>query len=104
MQNLPQLCYPSEIALVSTPKEARDVIIAAQNAHALGLDNLSKIPDWLSDLLCAIATRVDIRAKYHTNSGDEVLFKACAPIILNGISLAMRGDLLDRSLMTSLNR
>ena len=42
--------------------------------------------------------------KYHTNSGDEVLFKACAPIILNGISLAMRGDLLDRSLLTSLEQ
>lgn len=96
---------PSEVSLGSIPREMRDVIIACQNSHVYGIDNLSKIPDWLSDLLCSISTGSAHRErKYHTNNGDEVLFKARCPIIMNGIDLTMRGDLLSRALLVTLKR
>lgn len=95
---------PSEIPHVTTVKESRDIVMAAQNSHVVVMNNLSKLPDWLSDLLCSITGGATHRErKYHTNSGDEVLFKPGAkPIILNGIDFAMRGDLVDRGLLVSL--
>ncbi|CAN5139468.1 ATP-binding protein [soil metagenome] len=98
-----RLIDPSEIEVTSSPKEARDVIMAANNSHVLALDNLSGIPIWLSDLLCGIATGAAHRErKYHTNNGDEELFRVKRPIVLNGIDFAMRDDLLSRSFLVTL--
>jgi len=100
---LRQLIDPSEIESTSSPKESRDVIMAAHNSHVVALDNLSGIPGWLSDLLCSIATGAAHRErKYHTNNGEEELFKAKRPIVLNGIDFAMRDDLLSRSFLLTL--
>ncbi len=100
---LRQLIDPSEVEITSSPKEARDVIMAAVNSHVLALDNLSGIPGWLSDLLCSIATGAAHRErKFHTNNGEEELFKAKRPTVLNGIDFAMRDDLLSRSFLLTL--
>jgi hypothetical protein len=100
---LRQLIDPSEIEVTCSPREARDVMFAACNSHVLACDNLSAIPGWLSDLLCSIATGAAHRErKYHTNNGDEELFKAKNPIVLNGIDFAVRDDLLSRSFLVRL--
>lgn len=77
-------------------------MIAAQNSYLICIDNQSKVPDWESDLLCGLSTGTAQRErKYHTNDGSEQLFKAKRPIILNGIDLALRDDLLSRSVLIS---
>ena len=50
-----QVIDPSQADLSSPPKEARDLMIAALNSHVIGFDNLSFIPDWLSDNLCCLS-------------------------------------------------
>jgi len=43
---------PSKPSKRSLPREIRDLAIAASNSWLLAFDNLSHIPDWLSDALC----------------------------------------------------
>ncbi|GIV77440.1 MAG: hypothetical protein KatS3mg050_1834 [Litorilinea sp.] len=63
----------------------------------LAFDNLSGIPDWLSDALCGLATGLGFGTRRLFSDDEEALFEARRPIILNGIDeLAVRGDLRDR--------
>jgi hypothetical protein len=64
------------------------------------LDNLSRIPPWLSDALCRLATGGGFATRELYTDAEEALFDAQRPVILNGIEeLATRGDLLDRALI-----
>ena len=42
--------------LRSTPRQEHDLMIAARNSWVLAFDNLSRLPAWLSDALCRLAT------------------------------------------------
>jgi len=99
---LRRLVDPSEAEVTTAPKYKRDVIVAAQNSHVVALDNLSDIPAWLSDLLCGIATGTASRERKLFTNDEEALFKAKRPIMLNGIDLAMKNDLADRTFLISL--
>src|SRR5262249_51212040 len=45
---LRQLVDPNSAPLRSLPREDRDLFIAANNAHLLAFDNVSKLLDWIS--------------------------------------------------------
>jgi hypothetical protein len=63
------------------------------------LDNLSHLPDWLSDALCRLATGSGFATRELYTDADETIFAAQRPIVLNGIEeVATRGDLLDRAI------
>jgi hypothetical protein len=49
------LVDPNKAALRTTSREERDLVIAATNGWLIALDNLSHLPDWLSDALCRLA-------------------------------------------------
>ena len=53
---LRSLVDPSTAALRAVPREERDLMIAANNSWVISLDNLSGIPQWLSDALCRLST------------------------------------------------
>ena len=75
-------------------------MIAASNGWVISFDNLSRIPHWLSDALCRLATGGGFSTRELYTDSEEVLFDAQRPSILNGIEeLASRGDLLDRALI-----
>src|SRR5262249_31675121 len=40
----------------SPPRDEDDLLIAAKGAHLIAFDNLSGIPDWLSDAICRLST------------------------------------------------
>src|SRR5262249_40554732 len=50
------LVDPNSAPLRSTPRDERDLIIAASNGWVVAYDNLSHMSDWLSDALCRLAT------------------------------------------------
>jgi hypothetical protein len=50
------LVDPRTPAVRSMPRSDHDLMIAAQNAWLLALDNISHLPQWLSDALCRLAT------------------------------------------------
>jgi hypothetical protein len=94
---------PSPVPLRKPPRDPEQWVTAAQGSWVVGLDNLSQVPDWLSDSLCRAATGDgDVRRALYTDAGLSVFgFRRC--IILNGIDLgALRGDLVDRLVHVSL--
>jgi hypothetical protein len=97
------LIDPCTSPLRSPPREVRDLMIAATNSWLLGYDNLSDIPEWLSDCFCRLSTGDGFRTRELYTDREETIFEAIRPLILNGIgSLVARGDLADRSLIFNL--
>ena len=97
------LIDPRIAALRSLPMNERDLAVAADNRWMLAFDNLSKVPDFMSDALCRLSTGGGFGTRELHRDRDEVLFDAKRPIILNGIpDLASRPDLADRAVMVML--
>jgi hypothetical protein len=89
----------------AAPRDDRDLLIAASNTRLVAYDNLSRLPDWLSDGLARLATGAGFGTRLLYSDDEEKLFYAARPIIINGIGeLAVRSDLLDRSLLVTLPR
>ena len=100
---LASLIDPRQAPLNSAPKELRDLAIYAQGAHVLAFDNLSVLPQWLSDGLCRLATGSGFRTRRLYTDADEVVFEATRPIVANGIPDFVRSaDLADRTLLVRL--
>lgn len=97
------LVDPATAPVRTTPRDERDLMIAATNAWVLAFDNLSTIPAWLSDALCRIATGGGFATRALYSDSDEVIFDATRPLAVNGIEdVVSRHDLLDRSLLLNL--
>jgi len=97
------LIDPNEAPVRAQPKDSRDLMIAAENSWVIALDNLSHLPDWLSDAICRLSTGGGFSTRLLYTNEEEALFNAQRPVILNGIDdIVTRGDLLDRSLMIEL--
>lgn len=96
---------PSPVPVRKAPRDAETWVTAASGSWAVGLDNLSAIPEWLSDTLCrAVTGDGDVRRELFSDSGLVVFaFRRC--VILTGIDIgALRGDLADRLLLLELER
>jgi len=101
---LRSLVDPNTAPLRALPREDRDLFIAANNAHVLAFDNISGMPNWISDTLCRLATGGGFSVRQLYTDQDEVLFDSRRPIILNGIEdYVTRADLADRSLFLRLH-
>ena len=99
------LIDPHEVPVRSAPRDERDLMIAATNNWTLVLDNLSHLPDWLSDSLCRLATGGGFSTRKLYNDDEEVFFNATRPSVLNGITeFVERPDLADRSVLITLPR
>jgi hypothetical protein len=95
---LRMLIDPNVAPLRNSVRNQWDATIAANNSWCVILNNLSELPQWLSDTLCCIADGIGFAARTHHTMTEETLFQAARPIILNGITdIATRADLLDRS-------
>lgn len=66
-------------------------------------DNLSGLPNHLSDALCRLSTGGGFAVRELYSDSEEIRFNAMRPVILNGITdVVTRPDLLDRSLIITL--
>ncbi len=100
-----RLIDPNKSATRPTPRDERDLAIAASNGAVISLDNLSFVPDWLSDALCRVSTGTGFGTRTLYENDEETLFDACRPIVINGIGvLGTRSDLLDRTIELELPR
>lgn len=99
------LIDPNKAPLRSEPREARDLMIAAENGWVAAYDNLSYLPGWLSDSLCRLSTGGGFATRTNYTDTDETIFDAMRPVILNGIEEpGTRSDLLDRCVILQLPR
>jgi hypothetical protein len=98
------LLDPNAAPVRAEPRDTRDLLIAARNSWVIALDNLSRIPTWLSDALCRLSTGGGFATRTLYTDDEETIFEAQRPVLLNGISeLATRDDLLDRSIVLTLS-
>lgn len=98
-----RLVDPSESDVRRPPRNTEDLMIAATNGHVVAFDNLSRLPEELSDNLSVLATGGGFAVRQLFTNREEEIFQAQRPIILNGISqVATRGDLIDRAIVISL--
>lgn len=98
------LIDPNATPSRSTPREERDLMISAHAGHVLNFDNISRLPDWLSDAFCRIATGGGFSTRSLYTNDEEELFDAMRPLVLNGITeVATRPDLLERALIVPLD-
>ena len=94
------LIDPYRASKRSFPRDDRDLYVGAKNSHVLSYDNISTIPEWLSNSLCRLATGGAFATRVLYTDDDEQLFEATRPIILNGVdNFIMRFDLADRSIV-----
>ena len=98
-----ELVDPNAAPLRRPPRDERDLMIAARNSWLLTFDNISYLPDWLSDSFCALATGSGLSTRELYSDDEEILFDAIRPIVTNGIEeIATRADLLDRCIIITL--
>jgi len=94
---------PSTAAIRTTPREERDLVIAATNGWICAFDNISTLPKWLSDALCRLSTGTGFSTRTLYTDAEEMIFAASRPVILNGISqVVTRHDLMDRAIFINL--
>jgi hypothetical protein len=100
-----QIADASPVPLRKAARDADSWVTAAAGSWLVGLDNLSSIPDWLSDSICrAVTGDGDVRRKLYTD-GEHAVFAFRRCVLLNGIDLgALRGDLAERLLHIELDR
>jgi hypothetical protein len=96
---------PATAPLRTPPRDERDLLIAANNSWVIAYDNLSGIPQWLSDALCRLATGGGFSTRELYSDTEEVILDLTRPVILNGIDhLTERPDLADRAIILNLPR
>lgn len=90
---------PNKAPIRSAPRNEEDLVVAATHSWCLAYDNLSKLPIWLSDGLCRMATGGGLGKRTLYTPDDETLFAGQRPIMVNSIEdIIDRDDLRDRSI------
>lgn len=104
-RRLREVIDPARTITRETPKNSRDLLIAAQSCRVLAYDNLSWLNADMSDALCRLATGGGLGTRTLYADADETTFYAKRPIIVNGIAeVATRSDLLSRAIVVQLPR
>lgn len=94
------LVDPNDAPLRAAPRNGHDLMIGANNAWMIALDNLSHVQPWLSDGICRLATGGGFATRTLYENDEEHIFHAMRPVLLNGIgAVAERSDLVDRAIV-----
>ena len=98
-----ELIDPQTAPHLAEPRSTEALMVTALNGWLLAYDNLSGLPNWLSDSLCRLATGGGFATRaLYLNEERNVIF-AERPIILSGIDEFVRkGDLADRGVFLHL--
>jgi len=86
-------------------KDAAELIQALAHRFAAVLDNVSTLPEWLSNLLCCAVTGDGFSKRMLYSDDDDVIYTYRRALLFNGISVAItKADLLDRSILIQAER
>jgi hypothetical protein len=94
------LVDPNVAPIRAVPRDIRDLMISANNAWVQAIDNVSQLPDWLSDAFCRLSTGGGYATRALFSDDGEKIFDAQRPVVINGIDeFGTRSDFLDRSIV-----
>ena len=97
------LVDPNFAPLRDPPASKRELAISGANSHVLAYDNISAIPDWLSDAWCRRATGAGNSERELYTDDEEILTNKSNPMTVNGIAeFVDRPDLAERSIFINL--
>lgn len=95
-----RLLDPSAIEVRGGVRDLTEFAQAAAQNRVLFFDNLSTVPDWLSDALCRAVTGEGWSKRSLYTDEDSTVFEYRGVVGLAGINVvANRADLLDRSII-----
>ena len=98
-----QLIDPQTAPHLAESRSTGDLMITAVNGWVLAFDNLSSLPNWLSDSLCRLASGSGFATRAIYSNEERNVIYAQRPIILSGIDeFVRRGDLADRAVFLHL--
>ena len=98
-----KLVDPQASAVLAAPQSTRDLMVTACNGWLLVYDNVSVIPNWLSDGFCRLATGGGFASRALFTDQERHDLDAQRPVILNGIDeFVRRDDLADRCVFVHL--
>jgi hypothetical protein len=84
-------------------RDEYELAIAAQMNALLVFDNVSSLPQWLSDAIASLATGSGFAVRTLYSQDDETVYGTARPVCFNGIpDFAESCDLLDRAIKITL--
>jgi hypothetical protein len=105
VKTLRMLVDPNLALTRSPPKNEGDVYIAANKSLLLVYNNLSHVPEWLSDIFCVVTEGSGFSTRRLFTDDEEALLHARVPIFITGVAnVIVRGDAADRTANIGLGR
>lgn len=105
MRFLKKLVDPSILQSCDIPQKTDELARIANRHILLFFDNLSKIPNSVSDDLCRLITGDGFSKRTAYTNDEETIFVLKRAVMMNGInSFITQADLLDRSLLLEVER
>jgi hypothetical protein len=100
---LRSLIDPNSSPVRSPPRAPQDLYVAANAGYVLCFNNLSNLPDWLSDAFCVVTEGSGHSQRALYTDKDECLLFACAPLFLTAVTnIIVHGDLMQRTVFAAL--
>ena len=100
-----ELIDPSATPTLGPQDSVREFVQVASHHWALFLDNLTTLPDWLSDAICRCVTGEGFSKRELFSDDEDILYSFLRCVGLNGINLVpSKPDLLDRAVILPLER
>lgn len=97
------LIDPSPAPFRTPPSRRSDWAVAVSASWGACFDNVSSLPDWLSDAICKAVTGDGYVTRMLYTDNDVVVHQWKRVIFINGIDFGpLRGDLADRSVTINL--
>ena len=94
------LVDPDIVKTFSFPKDLAELVQQLSHNALVYYDNLSRIPGWISDLLCRATTGSGFSKRRLYTNDEDFVYSFMRAIGFNGINLAAtKADLLDRGLI-----
>ncbi len=99
------LVDPSSIRTLTFPRDINELVQKLSHNYVAYFDNVSLIPDWISDELCRAVTGAGFSKRELYTDDEDIIYNFKRCIGFNGINLgATKADLLDRGLIIELER
>jgi hypothetical protein len=105
LRMLRELVDPSVTPTGGPPDSVREFVQLASHHYLVFFDNLSTLPEWLSDALCRCVTGEGYSKRELYSNDEDMLYSYRRSIAINGVNLVpSKPDLLDRAIILSLER
>lgn len=105
LRALRRLIDPSKTEVLSLPKNLEGLIQLLAHHWAAYFDNLTDLPDEVSDVLCRAVTGEGFSKRELFSDDNDIIYSFRRCVGLDGINVvARRADLLDRSILFGLER